>query len=76
MLASTTFFAIAIKLALKDKNEYSTNKALSKGFPDVVRGNLKPASKRAGSELSTGLLYDENTGELTPCAQLSKQSLL
>jgi len=75
ILAGVVLFAMAIKLTQKDKSKYSENHALSSNFSSVVRGSLKPVGKADG-QLSKGLIYDKNTGELTPCAQLSRESLL
>lgn len=69
--------AMAIKLAKKDKNEYAANHIVSKDFSKVVRGTLKPVGKAGlNGSLSKGVVYDKRTGELTPCAQLSRESLL
>lgn len=76
-LVGVVLFVMAIKLTKKDKSKYSENHALSNDFSTVVRGSLKPVGKAGyNGQLSKGLVYDQNTGELTPCAQLSRESLL
>lgn len=67
---------ISIQVLTHDKDVYAHNHSITGNISNAISGTLDESKSCSPDEVSNGFTIDIRTGELVPCNQLSRESII